>query len=917
VEYRILGPLEVCDDDELVELGPGKERALLAVLLLEANAVVPRERLLDELWGESPPATAAKALNVHVSQLRKRLGGAGDNPIATRPPGYAIELQAEQLDGARFERLVEKARDCIAAGDAATARPVLRDALSLWRGRALSGIQLEGGARTEVARLEELRISAQMDRIDCDLALGLHEQVLGELASLVAAHPLRERLHGQLMLTLYRSGRQAEALDAYRCAREKLVGELGIEPSPALQRLERAILNHDSALEAPSGVLRDRHSSTPVAEVQGRPRLRLGLVGAAVAACAVFALGAFAVFAGFGHSPLSAQPNSLVSLDAAGRLVRATSVGVLPASLAYDGGSVYVLNRQDGTVSRVDTRNGRVVRNVSLRGNPLDVAAGEGALWVLGEVNGHGAVERLDSSGLVRSTTTLTGLAPRAIAAGEGGIWVADESNRGTGGVLLRLSARTGQIIKVLRLPSKPVDVAVGTNSIWVLAKLPPAPGVGATAGAVYVIDPASGRIAARTTVSFVPATGVASIAVGGPDDNAWLATGLGTLDRLDSTTAEITQRIHLPTPTIGAAVSGDSVWTVSRSGIVSRIDAATGHITRQTQSIAKAANATAIVAGAGRVWITLARPAGSSPRPKAVAGAPTSVAIAVRGGPTRVRFGDGSLWIKSLDGSLTRIDAHTHRVVARIAVGSGWGDVGFGFGSVWATSFDDNVVARIDPSSNRVVARIATHGVAPLGVAVTRNAVWVGNHHAGPGGTGSIVRIDPHDDRVVAQIPLGAATFCCGPDNITSANGDVWVDIPNQRLVVRIDARRNRVRARIRVPTGCGQLVAGAGSVWLADGCSTDIIRIDPRRDRIAHVIDTGGADVYPIGFANKSVWATTDDLRLLRIDPTTNSIVDAIDVAPATRPDEQGPWFAAGEGSMWLADYGGNRVLKVSLSR
>ena len=240
MEFRILGPLEVHDGEGSVPLGPAKERALLAILLLQASAVVSRERLIDELWGESPPPTAGKALNVHVSQLRKRLARNGDDPIVTRAPGYAIVVDAESVDSARFERLVAEAGEQLgAAGDSAAAGGLLREALSLWRGPALDGIELEAGARHEVGRLDSLRLAAQMDRIDCDLALGLHEQVLGELTSLVAEHPLRERLHGQLILALYRAGRQADALQAYREAREQLVAELGIEPSPALQRLER------------------------------------------------------------------------------------------------------------------------------------------------------------------------------------------------------------------------------------------------------------------------------------------------------------------------------------------------------------------------------------------------------------------------------------------------------------------------------------------------------------------------------------------------------------------------------------------------------------------------------------------------------------------------------------------------------
>ncbi len=254
MEFRILGPLQVVDGGAEVPLGSAKERALLAVLLLHAGVVVSRERLIEELWGESPPSTAAKALNVHVSHLRKPLRRAGLDAIATRPPGYALEIEPESVDATRFERLLSEGRERSAAGEVAGARRLLREALALWRGPALAGIELEAASRNEVGRLEELRLSAQLDRIDCDLALGRHAQLVGELEALVAEQRLRERPRGQLMLALYRSGRQADALHAYREARETLVGELGIEPSVPLQRLEKAILNRDPSLEAPSGV---------------------------------------------------------------------------------------------------------------------------------------------------------------------------------------------------------------------------------------------------------------------------------------------------------------------------------------------------------------------------------------------------------------------------------------------------------------------------------------------------------------------------------------------------------------------------------------------------------------------------------------------------------------------------------------
>jgi DNA-binding SARP family transcriptional activator/ABC-type sugar transport system substrate-binding protein len=253
VEYRILGPLEVVEDGNPVALGTLKERLVLGVLLLHANEFVSRERLIDDLWGEAPPPTAHKAVNVYLSKIRKALSVAGADPITTAAGGYRLHVEPELLDASRMQVVVAEAQKLVATGDLESAAERFQEALSLWRGPTLAGLQLESLGRDEVAALDELRLTALMDRIDCDLALGRHEQALGELGVLVREHPLRERLRAQQMLALYRADRQADALEAYAEARHALVDDLGIEPSEALQRLQQAILSHDPALEAPTG----------------------------------------------------------------------------------------------------------------------------------------------------------------------------------------------------------------------------------------------------------------------------------------------------------------------------------------------------------------------------------------------------------------------------------------------------------------------------------------------------------------------------------------------------------------------------------------------------------------------------------------------------------------------------------------
>jgi DNA-binding SARP family transcriptional activator len=240
MEYRVLGPLEVRAGDGPLPLGGVKQRALLALLLLNANRVVARERLIDTLWGEAPE-TAIKLVQLYVSQLRKLLPAGA---IATRAPGYLLEVDPDAVDLLRFERLVAEAR----SAQPSRAAQLLREALELWRGPALAEFGEESFFRTESARLEELRLAALEQRIEAELALGRHAELVAELESLIGLWPHRERLRGQLMLALYRSGRQAEALAAYRGAREAL-DELGLEPSATLRELEQQILNQDEALE--------------------------------------------------------------------------------------------------------------------------------------------------------------------------------------------------------------------------------------------------------------------------------------------------------------------------------------------------------------------------------------------------------------------------------------------------------------------------------------------------------------------------------------------------------------------------------------------------------------------------------------------------------------------------------------------
>ena len=243
LEFRILGPLEVVAGERLVPVKPAKARALLAVLLLDPGRAVSVDRLIDELWGDAPPASAAVSLRVLMSRLRETLGSSGaPHAIETRSPGYALHVQRGQIDAGRFEGLLARGREELKQGHPETAATTLRDGLGLWRGPALADVFDSLAASSEAARLDELKLAALEDRVDADLACARHNEVVAELEQLVRAHPFRERLWRALMLALYRSGRQAEALTAFTEVRDRLVDELGIEPSPAVRGLHQQML---------------------------------------------------------------------------------------------------------------------------------------------------------------------------------------------------------------------------------------------------------------------------------------------------------------------------------------------------------------------------------------------------------------------------------------------------------------------------------------------------------------------------------------------------------------------------------------------------------------------------------------------------------------------------------------------------
>jgi YVTN family beta-propeller protein len=405
VEFGILGPLEVCRSGCVLPLGGPRQRAVLALLLLEANRVVSMDRLAEEVWGGQPPEGWATTLQTYVFHLRRalepdRARGVAGEVLVTRGPGYLLCMDREHLDAARFQDGFTAGRAALEAGRYAEAAGTLRQALDLWRSRVLADLADYAFTRPEAARLEELRLAALEARIAADLALGRHDALTGELDRLAAEHPLRERLHGQLMLALYRCGRQAEALAAYRRARDLLAGELGIDPGELLRRLHASVLAQDPALDWGGGreTVAEGHRAgvgLPAPDRRGPRRAvsrmlgggwrragRLLVAGLALAVVAAAAIVAVARPWAGGSAGLPGNSVGLIDTSG-GRVGAAVSVGS-PAGVAYGDGSVWAVDSTEGTLSRINPATHAVVDQIPVGSAPSAVA-------ITGENVGSGA----------------------------------------------------------------------------------------------------------------------------------------------------------------------------------------------------------------------------------------------------------------------------------------------------------------------------------------------------------------------------------------------------------------------------------------------------------------------------------------------------------------------------------------------
>jgi DNA-binding SARP family transcriptional activator/ABC-type transport system substrate-binding protein/streptogramin lyase len=570
VEFTILGPVEARDGDRVLVGGSGKPVALLTLLLLHRNEVVPVDQLLEDLWGGRAPRTALKTLQTYVSQLRRALG---DGVILTRPPGYLLSATDVALDADRFAALLTSGRSALERGDAAQSAARLREGLALWRGHALAEMAYEPWARAAVEQLEEERLQALETRIAADLALGRQRAVVGELEGLVREHPLREHLLSLLMVALYRCGRQTEALDAYRFGRVRLLDDLGIEPTPELQAVEQQILRHDPALSGP----RVRLDRPPAAGRRGK-RLRATAVAVVLAMAIAFFLALEHGSSGSAHPPAA---NSLTLVAHDGHLSEEIAVGASPAHAIRAAGFLWTSNERDGTMSRIDITQ-RTVETIPVGRDPEGLAFADGEVWVANA--GDGTIAAIDprAGKVVRSVAVGNG--PVALASRGTELWVAD----GIDGTLATVDARAGRLIRTVAVGAQPTAVAVSRDGVWVTL---------AGSGEVVELDRYGRGVIQAVNVGNDPS------AVALAAQNVWVANALdGTVSRIDPRSGAVDAVLRLGSAPSSLAVDHGSVWATLADGRLVEFDARSGRLTSSSTIGGKPA---AVVPNGSSAWVT------------------------------------------------------------------------------------------------------------------------------------------------------------------------------------------------------------------------------------------------------------------------------------------------------------------------
>ena len=503
--------------------------------------------------------------------------------IVTRAPGYVLNAEPEMLDLERFERLAAEGRSLLEQGDCGAASDRLRQALGLWRGAALAGAHETPSTRAETLRLEELKLEAIEDRVDADVALGRHADLIPELEALVRREPFRERLCGQLMLALYRSGRQAEALELYQRTRARFVDELGIEPTPRLRELEQAILRQDPELDAGLPRLRAR------ARLRHNRR-RVAATLAAVVLAAVTGIAILLALRGNGSPSPGVGPNMLAVVDLATRRVEASvRVGTSPNAIAYGHGSLWVANTDDETLSRIDPRTREVVATIGV-GPAVDLAIGPDAVWTANGIDG--TVGRVDpESGVRIATIDLRGDDPvvpntvNAVAVGGGAVWAAVARS------VVRIDPATNRVARVVKLGTTPFFVRYGHGSVWAAT----------SAERLLRIEPRTGDVTGATRTGFPEGLEVLDEGVAVLADDAWV---------VDPTSGLLLVTVNIPGYASALAdLPGPRFLAATWEGAVAWLDSA---VRNPPEPIELNGEIPSMVVADGRLWVAVREPSPS-----------------------------------------------------------------------------------------------------------------------------------------------------------------------------------------------------------------------------------------------------------------------------------------------------------------
>ena len=589
MELRILGPFQAFDDSgREVVLPTGRERALLAALVLRRDEVVSVDALVDALWGDAAPSTAVKAVQGYVSHLRRVLGP--DSPLVTQSPGYVLRVPREAVDAGRFEALAAQAWRTL-EDDPEAALVTFERALALWRGPALTEFAFADFAQREIRRLDELRLETLEGRFEAMLRLGRHGAVVAELEARVAEHPLRERLRGQLMLALYRSGRQAEALEVYRNGRRLVADELGLEPGADLQRLERGILSQDPSLDV---AVTRRPAADPATAPPARDGRRRGAgrriaVGAAlVAVAAVAATLGYLVVADEPSASVAATPPTLAVIDpATNRVVASIPVGSKPVAVAAGAGGIWVGDARDGTITRVDPETRKVVKTIGIGAPVVDLATGLGGVW--GATGGFGEVVRIDPGvGAVAQRIPLGDpedpVVPSvpSVGVGDGRVWA------GVPEGLARIDPRSGEVVDTVDLDStQALQMAVGGGAVWVTT----------IANRAKRVEASS----ARPTAEFYAGGWVYPVTLGG--GAAWVGGLRGIAELNPDTGGSLSSSAQVKLVT-GIAYGEGSLWlTNGDTADVVRLDPETGAV---EATIPLGGRGDDLVVDHGLVWVVV-----------------------------------------------------------------------------------------------------------------------------------------------------------------------------------------------------------------------------------------------------------------------------------------------------------------------